>query len=105
MKKLILMGACLLAFSACPAQTVKAEPDIVVVRVSDGANVNVTITRGESKTEYLEFKNGAFEKGLTASGQGYYKLFYKLYQEGYALQSTFSGVQVGFTTLLFVKAK
>ncbi|GAA4368119.1 hypothetical protein GCM10023185_40580 [Hymenobacter saemangeumensis] len=109
MKKLILLGACLLAFTGCPAQTVGvAEPDIVVVRIDDGignTNTDITITRGENKTEYLTFKPSHGEKGLRVSGQAYYKLIYKLYQEGYVLQSTFTGLTGSSATLLFVKAK
>ena len=85
------------------AQT--AGPDIVVVRVWDNsAYVRFVITRGEGKSEVLEFENGYSAKNLTASGVGYFKVYHQLYQEGYVLQSTVSSGGGFSSTLLFVKA-
>lgn len=42
------------------------------------------------------------------SSEGYYKLFERLYTEGYTLQNSFStksSRNVSFTTLLFTKAQ
>ena len=80
------------------------DPEIVLVRIYDILGARVAVTRGDGKTEIITFESGPGEKGLTAGGQGYYKLINGLYQEGFALQSTFSssgGAPV--TTLVFVK--
>lgn len=64
------------------------------------------ITRGEGKSERVEVERGNSDKRLTASSEGYYKVFQQLYQEGYVLQSTMgatTGPATEFVTLLFVK--
>jgi len=66
----------------------------------------MSITRGPGKSEYLEFINGTTEKRLSASGEGYYKALFKLYQEGYSLQSTFTAQiseSSSLTTLVLAK--
>ncbi|MGI4762700.1 MAG: hypothetical protein ACRYF0_18465 [Janthinobacterium lividum] len=102
MKKLLLLCACLLAL-ASPLRAAAAPPKIIVVRIIEYSQVSsVVITRGEGKSEKVEFSRKA-----TEVNEGYYKLFAKLYQQGYKLQSTFSapmGTEGGNTTLLFVKA-
>lgn len=42
---------------------------------------------------------------MTDAGAEYQKLIAKLYQEGYALKSTFSSGTSEFTTLVFVKGE
>ena len=85
------MSACLLVLAARPAAAQTQTPDLVLVQTFDvGASVQLMIIRGEDKSEKVEFRSGGSDKGLTASGEGYYKVFSKLYQEGYALQSTFT---------------
>ena len=107
MKKLFLLFACLLALLANPVKAAAGDPEIVVIRIYEYASsVDMSITRGPDKTEYLEFKNGSSEKKLAASGQGYHKVLFKLYQEGYVLQSTFtSQLNAGssLTTLVLIK--
>lgn len=103
MRKLLFLSACLLALAARPVMAQTASPEIVVVRVYEyPTKVHLVLTRGEGKSEVVEFDSGASDKRLSTSGEGYYKVVNKLYQEGYALHSTFSGAQ-GYTTLLFVK--
>ena len=108
MKNLIVVGACLLALRGSPVLAQATAPDIVVVRVCEYLNtVELALTRGDGKTEYVEFKNGTSQKGLVASAEGYYAALFKLYQQGYFLQSTFTSAaspSVSNTTLLFVKA-
>jgi hypothetical protein len=106
MKKRFLLCACLLALAA-PLQAAVAPPDIVVVRIYEGAHTTIIITRGEGKSEKIEIENGIRDKRLIQANEGYYKLFERLYQEGYTVQSTFTTVydsSSGFTTLLFAKA-
>jgi opacity protein-like surface antigen len=106
MKKLIFLCACLLALLALPCAAM-VPPEIVVVRIYEGAHTTIILTHGEGKSEKIEIENGVTDKKLMQGSEGYYKVFERLYQEGYTVQSTFSTVYsatVGFTTLLFVKA-
>jgi len=105
MKKLFLLCACLLALAA-PLRAVAAPPDIVVVRIYEGAHTTIIITRGEGKSEKVEIENGISDKKLIQANEGYYKVLEQLYREGYTVQSTFATVydsNRGFTTLLFAK--
>jgi hypothetical protein len=106
MKKLVLLCAGLWALATLPSAAT-TPPDLVVVRIYEGVHTTIIITRGEGKSEKIELENGTTDKRLTQANEGYYKVFERLYQEGYAVQSTFSTVydaSRGFTTLLFVKA-
>ncbi|AMJ66306.1 hypothetical protein [Hymenobacter sp. PAMC 26628] len=76
MKKLILLSACLLALAARPAAAQTQGPDIVVVRVYDGGGSGkFIITRGEGKSEQVEFKGGVSDKNQAASSEAYHKMF------------------------------
>lgn len=93
---------------AQPLRAVAGPPDIVVVRIYEGANVTAIITRGAGKSEKVEFPAGVSAKNLTRTSEGYYQLFEKLYQEGYTLQSTMptaNSPASSFLTLLFVRGK
>jgi hypothetical protein len=103
MKKLFLLGACLLALSGSPVMAQVAAPDIVVVRVYDGSVVQFVIVRGEGKTEMMKFDGGFTDKRMVSVGEAYYQLYNKLYQEGYVLQNTVT-TSTTATTMLFVKA-
>ena len=106
MKKIILLCTCLLALAA-PLRAAVAPPEIIVVRIYEGRKTTIIITRGEGKSEKVEVENGFTDKRLMEASEGYYKVFERLYQEGYTVQSTFSTVydaSSGFTTVLFVKA-
>ena len=89
MKKLVFFAACLLTLGLHPITSYAADPDIVVVRIHEGdTNVRAIISHGEGKDEVIEFPTGGLEKRLVASADGYHKLLFKLYQEGYTLKST-----------------
>lgn len=107
MKKLFLLCACVLALLASPAKAAAGDPEMVIVRVYENfSTVSLSVSRGPGKTEYLKFANGGSEKKLVASGESYYKVLLKLYQEGYVLQSTFTAqasAGSSFTTLVLVK--
>lgn len=106
MKKLLILGVCLLALAAHPSTVLAGDPDVVVVRVLDnGGNVRLFISRPDGKSEKVEFNGGFNEKGLSDSGQGYQKVIAKLYQEGYTLKSSFSTNTGVFATLVFVKGQ
>lgn len=108
MKKLVFFAACLLTLGLRPLTSYATNPDIVVVRIHEGeTNVRAVISHGEGKDEVIEFPTGGLEKRLIASADGYHKLLFKLYQDGYTLKSTFSasGVNVTSTTLIFIKGQ
>ncbi|MVN78404.1 hypothetical protein GO988_18900 [Hymenobacter sp. HMF4947] len=110
MKKLILLGAYLLALAA-PMHAMAGPPDIVVVRIREfSTSATAVITRGEGKSELVEIDTkGNFNKEFAQVSEAYHKLFYGLYQEGYTLQSTMSTSASqstgGVITLLFTKAQ
>ena len=99
MKKLLLLGYCLLALSSCPAIAQTAGPGIVVVMV---APAKAVITREDGKSEVTGIPYGTSDANLTARAQWYHKLLAQLYQEGYALKSTFAETDYR-TALIFVK--
>ena len=109
MKKLLLSGVLVLAH-LLPLGAVAGPPSIIVVRIYDyGLSTKAIITRGEGQSEVVEVDTkGNFTKQLTQSSEGYYKLFQRFYQDGYALQSTISTSAsngAGYITLLFTKAQ
>jgi hypothetical protein len=94
MKKLVFLCACLLTLVAPLRAAVVPPVDIVVMRNNEGAHTTVIITRGEGKSEKVEIENGLSDKKLTQASEGYYKLFARLYEEGYTLQSTMRLIQL-----------
>ncbi len=105
MKKLLLLGACLWALAA-PLGVAATPPNIVVVRIYEGGHTTIVITRGEGKSEKIEIDNGITDKKLIQANEGYYKVFERLYQEGFTVQSTFATVYnsgISFTTILLTK--
>lgn len=108
MKKLLLLGACLVALASSPvqAQAQTSKPSVIVVRVNDvNGGGKMVIVREGGKTEELEFAGGYSLKQLSSSGLLMQQVFSKLYEEGYALKSTFGGSSGFGATLLFVKEK
>jgi hypothetical protein len=106
MKKLLCLCACLLVLATLPSAAMP--PDILIVRIYEGRKTTIIITRGEGKSEKVELENGFTDKRLIETSEGYYKVFERLYQEGYTVQSTFSTVYdatTSFTTVLFAKAR
>jgi hypothetical protein len=99
MKKILLLGLCLLALSSSPVIAQTGGPGVIVVIVVPAKAV---ITREDGKSEVINIPNGMSNKNLTAHAQWYQKLISKLYQEGYVIKSTFSETDYR-TTLIFVK--
>jgi hypothetical protein len=105
MKKLVFLGACLLALGSSPVMAQTGGPEVVVVRLFDnGTSVNLVISRGPSKSEKVAFGSGGRDERLTETAEAYQQLVAKLYQEGYSLKSTFTAVN-GLATLVFVKGQ
>lgn len=105
MKKLLFLGACLVALASQPVVAQTSGPEVVVVRVFDaGINVHLAINRGKGKTELVTFSSGANDKHLAEAAEGYQQALFKLYQEGYTLKSTFT-TSDRLSTLVFVKGQ
>lgn len=105
MRKLIVLGACLLALGVYPSVALAADPEVVVVRVYEqlGSPSRLVISRGAGKTEVLDFPNGYSEKNVVAAAELYHRIVTQLYQEGYVLQGTLKSGDIS-GTMLFVKA-
>jgi hypothetical protein len=102
MKKLLFLGACLVALASQPALAQTGGADVVVVRFSyEGtARVHAFITRGAGKTEVQQLKGSTSEENEFCQ-----QVIAKLYQEGYSLKSTFSAGGVPPNNLVFTKEK
>jgi hypothetical protein len=113
MKKLLFLGACLVALASQPVMAQTGAADIVVVKVSEsGGYLQFDIARPSSKPEHREFTLKQLkEKGDSyfISGQAEYTrlLLVELAQQGYTLTTTYSSnysaAGSGPTTLVFTK--
>ena len=89
--KNLLLSICFFFLTAPALRAQTTTPDIVLVRIIEyNGFVTATITRGPGKTEYLEFDSGIFKKQIIAASEKYYDILFKLYHEGYVLQSAFT---------------
>ena len=109
MKKLLFMGACLVALSASPVQA-QTDVDVTVVRVTAIAPYTyVTITRPGGKQEEIEFNNYGKDTGKKQLvGVGLQQVVADLYQQGYELKSTFDtqmSASSSASVLLFIRKK
>ena len=104
MKKLLFLGACLVALASQPVMAQTGGADVVVVRVYDGTGKFV-IGRPGGKIEELSFNPNYTSKGLAESTDQLQKAIASLYQQGYTLKSTFGGAGGSVATLIFVKEK
>ena len=102
MKKLLFLGACLVALASQPVMAQTGGPEVVVARFYYGGTgkLHVAIARGTANPEIQELKGSDPEETQFCQ-----KVIAKLYQEGYSLKSTF-GPGTGYaSTLVFVKEK
>jgi hypothetical protein len=103
MKKLLFLGACLVALASSPAMAQTGGAQVVVVQVSFWASAGqILISRGEDKTEVISVKKDKNQGFATEACQ---KVIAKLYQEGYAIKSTFSDGVSNESILVFIKEK
>ncbi|TVT39600.1 hypothetical protein FNT36_18330 [Hymenobacter setariae] len=112
MKKLLFLGACLVALASQPvmAQTGgSTEVDVTVVRVTASyPRTLVTITRPGGKEESLDFDNYGRGEKRPLIGPGLQQVVADLYKQGYQLQSTFDttlGTSSSASVLLFIRKK
>ena len=112
MKKLLLLGGCLWALAALPASAQAGSADIVVVKVLESPLVTrIIIARSSGFPDELEIKAGfaglASNEAAVAreSTQKMQEILTKLYDQGYAVRSTFGGGDGGHSTLVLVKGQ
>jgi hypothetical protein len=112
MKKLLFLGACLVALASSPVMAQTGGADVVVVRVNEGSAAVgsncLIVVRGKGKSEKIAFPTeqqiaGPSAQALTTSGEIMQGVFAKLHQQGYTLKSTFGHGST--TTLIFAKGK
>jgi hypothetical protein len=103
MKKLLFLGAFLVALASSPVRAQATLPTVVVVQVSFWAGGGqILISRGEGQTETLAFKK---DKNQGFEPEAYQQVIAKLYQEGYTLKSTFSDGVRNQSNFIFIKEK
>jgi hypothetical protein len=102
MKKLLFLGACLVALASSPAMAQTGEADVVIVKISEGySSLHIAIAHGTGKPEVFDYKaKDLREDGAAAATQ---KILAKLYQQGYTLKGTYGGNQGYMSTLIFVR--
>jgi hypothetical protein len=100
MKKLLFLGACLVALASQPTMAQTGGADVVVMQAHFGASAGyIIISRGPGKTEKQEFKT----KNEGAEAEAYQQVIAKLYQEGYTIKSAVSPGISSTSTLVFTK--
>lgn len=104
MKKLILLVACLVALTSQPILAQTGGMDVVVVRVYEySSRLQITISRGEGKTETIQAKGGY--QNQAASGEVLQKVLTGLYQQGYMLKGSVTTDAGGIGTFVFGKGQ
>ncbi len=107
MKKYILLGALLWACAAQPADAQTGKSDIVVVKVLESrSSTRIIIARSWGFPEELEVKAGLAGNEATMVRESAAKMqevLMKLYEQGYAIKSSFGGSDGGPSTLVLVK--
>jgi hypothetical protein len=109
MKKLLYVGACLLALASVPASAQTGSTDVVVVKVTEAYDyLLLDIARAGVKPERRTFKR----RDLLVDGapaEITRQLIAELYQEGYTLTSAYggggirTGSNINLNTLVFTK--
>ena len=107
MKKILFLGACLVALASQPAKAQTGGGDIVVVKVFEASTyMRIAISHGQDKTEVLDVAGGGGDKKkIGAAAEALQKLIADLIQKGYSLKSTFGGDAGYMSTLVFVKGQ
>ena len=113
MKKLLFLGACLVALTSQPVMAQTGGLDIVVVKVRENASyMEMNIARPGSKPEKRVFKGKDLKElgdGNEPSGiaEATRRLLAELAQQGYSLTNTYgsnsSSTEFSPVTLIFTK--
>jgi hypothetical protein len=107
MKKLIFLGACLVALTSQPVLAQTGGAGVVIMRVYEGSGqTRVVLAYGGNKTEVINFENGFSEEKVKASAANFQQVVSRLQQEGYSLKGLTSASSPGYpTTWVFVKGQ
>jgi hypothetical protein len=108
MKKLLFLGACLVALASQPALAQTTTLDVIVmsVRTAGIGRTRIVLAYSGGKTEEKLVKNMSnSDKAQDEATAAYQDIIAKLYQQGYSLKSTFSEFQGSLSTLVFVKGQ
>jgi hypothetical protein len=109
MKKLLFLGACLLALALQPVKAQTGGSDVVVVRVDEGSSkkVQFIIAYGNASAELTEIELDAksYEQRDKSILEAYQRVFQKLYKEGYRLKNTFTSGQYNREHSFFFEKK
>jgi hypothetical protein len=106
MKKLLFLGACLVALASQPVMAQTGGADVVVVKVFESiGTMRIAVSHGQGKTEVIDAEGGGDKKKIVDSAETLQKLIAGLLQQGYSLKSTFGGTQGMMSTLVFVKGQ
>ena len=111
MKKLLFLGACLVALASQPVMAQVGKQDVVMVRVREQlGETHLIIERMGQGPEEINIEwNDKAGKNMSAA-KGYLGALDKLFQQGYQLQAVIPGVAVTMpsvnatSTLVFTKA-
>jgi hypothetical protein len=92
MKKLLFLGACLLALASQPVMAQTVVPDLVVVHVVQlGRKLEFSIAQGQQQTEDVVFNLSKEVK----TAPSYYTALAKFYAQGYIVQAVIPGLTSG----------
>lgn len=109
MKKLIFLGGCLWALAAQPAQAQTGKADIVVVKVLESRlGTRIVVARSWGIPDEIEVKPGfATDEArlMRDSAEKIHKVLTGLYEQGYAIKSSFGSSEGGQSTLVLVKGQ
>lgn len=109
MKKLLLLGGCLWALAAQPASAQTGSADVVVVKVLESPlATRIIIARSSGFPDEYDIKASLAGNEATVareSAQKMQEILTKLYDQGYAVRSTFGGGDGGHSTLVLVKGR
>ena len=111
MKKFLFLGVCLVALTSAPVSAQTGEPDIVVVKMTDGyyQPTIFDIARPGKPPEHRVLNKKDLEAlgsswgTLAGAAEATRRLLVELAQQGYSLSTTYSAGTSGITTMVFTK--
>ncbi|MGI4867579.1 MAG: hypothetical protein ACRYFZ_26905 [Janthinobacterium lividum] len=112
MKKLLFLGACLVALASQPVRAQTGGMDVLVVRVEEtNAHVSLTVERAGQEPEGIGFDYDRRPGKAGRASKGYLDALSKFYEQGYIVQAVIPGVTytaiggVTYSTLIFTKPR
>jgi hypothetical protein len=101
MKKLLFLGACLVALASQPVMAQTGTADVVVVKLhrTSSRTGHILISRGSSASEDIEY----IDNKPAMESEALQVAFAKLYQQGYRLRSTLGLSVLNSPLFIFTK--